>query len=655
MLRRLALLMLCVLIPVRLQAQGDGLNLPTDLYILLNAGTVERYGVGAVGVTGVTPADTFIIDFSVSPDGEWIAYRTQDGLFLDDMTRADDEPVQLEGETASFPPLRQGGQTLTWGPGGETLAYTTETGLRLLRDLNQPTFAEVSISPLRDLVWSPDGTYIAAAAQDNVWWVYQSGTLELTGAIPSSVGVAWRDDARLIFAPVAGGLYQLDFANLNEQTELQPPPRLYRYPYVRPDGRLAVFTRNVNEPDIGEDGAFLRELALEGDAVTVETTSEADVDLTGVRWAPGGELLIALRGGVLVLVRPAIGDGFTLPVANAVGFGWGGLMNMSASLAEGIPAGEVAYFLAVDTFDVVQVWRLPADGATREQVTATEFDVEGYALNRAADTLAYVSENRLWSLALGDEAAEPVAVAQVGENALDVTFSPDGATLYYTTASQIDGGLWQVAANVTADPEGELTPNIADRILPNPDGQQIRRPRFAPNVNALLIETGGTAREFNFYDPISEALLMLGSYDNMLWIRDGRLLAWRGDGNGTQIDLIDPLTDPIALTPLATVGGQRVLDVAQIDIAGFHLLVEPISGIGPLNQTVLPLTLTGEIGDPVVAFPALRGARLNADGRLIGGQQGISNRAAVVTLEGEEFRLNQPANTQFFRWESMFR
>ena len=55
----IALFALCL----PLHAQEDGLNLPTELYTLLRVGTIQRFGLGAAGVSDVTPPDSTSIDF----------------------------------------------------------------------------------------------------------------------------------------------------------------------------------------------------------------------------------------------------------------------------------------------------------------------------------------------------------------------------------------------------------------------------------------------------------------------------------------------------------------------------------------------------------------------------------------------------------------
>ena len=80
----------------------DALNLPTELYILLNDGKVERYGLGADGVQTITTlGEEFVIDFGIASDDNWVAYRTTDGLYIASVY--DPDMRQLMDENADVP------------------------------------------------------------------------------------------------------------------------------------------------------------------------------------------------------------------------------------------------------------------------------------------------------------------------------------------------------------------------------------------------------------------------------------------------------------------------------------------------------------------------------------------------------------------------
>src|SRR5664279_1885958 len=111
------------------QAQ-EGLNLPADLYVLLNDGQIQRYGVGAAGVVSLTPPGIFIVDFGVDSLGQQIAFRTEGGLYTINVASGGD-PQQIEGASADVPPYRGSGDTIAWSPNGDAIAYTTTYGARV--------------------------------------------------------------------------------------------------------------------------------------------------------------------------------------------------------------------------------------------------------------------------------------------------------------------------------------------------------------------------------------------------------------------------------------------------------------------------------------------------------------------------------------------
>ncbi len=638
MLRKLVLVgcLLLLLAVGRVAAQSDGQDLPTGLYILLNEGRVERVGLGAAGVQAVTPPDVFVVDFAVAPDGRWIAYRSADGLYLYDMEAPESDPLQVEGTTANFPPLRTGGQTLDWSPTGDALAYTTEYGARVAFNLSATgtQFTDIAVSPLRHLAWSPDGRYLAAEAEARVWWLYrrEANAMPITGALPFSFGTSWLDGGRLVFAPAEGGLLLLDLDNVNTQTVIRPANRLYRYPYVRPDGRIAVLSRQPDEPVIGESGAFYQ--VIDAATGTVETTSENDLDVTGLSWVPRGELMLSFRDGALSLVLPLEGVGFALPVGSAVAFGWGALLPVGQ---EGIATGQDVTFRA-PSFGVMQAWRLPADGSPRQQLTQVDFDVVDFALR--GDTVAYSSGGSLW-LQTGDE---PVELAKVNDTATDLTFSADGTLLYYVTTNIVDGGLWQVATTPTA----EL--NAPTLILPNSEGVNVRRPAFAPNVNALLIHLVSESPEIAVFDPVSEALLTIDTYDRALWLVDGRMLAWRNAPQGTELALIDSRVDPISVLPLWTTNAFEIVDAAQFDPGTFRAIVRTRQTFGPDRVTLGFVPITGGDFTPLADLGFIRAARLSADGLQVAGVSGDTDQLVIVN--GDELSvLQRPGGIIAVRWE----
>ena len=152
MIRKLGLLACCLLLMVSMVGAQDGLNLPTELYVLTNAGQVQRYGIGAAGITIVTPTSDFVVDFGVAPDGNWMAYRTESALTLLNMFSGDSSVIE---SGAGIPSSRGKGDTLVWSPTGDALAYTTLTGGRVyFSGTGTPVFADLRDSVFVSLQWS---------------------------------------------------------------------------------------------------------------------------------------------------------------------------------------------------------------------------------------------------------------------------------------------------------------------------------------------------------------------------------------------------------------------------------------------------------------------------------------------------------------------
>lgn len=621
---------------------GDSFDLPDALYILLNEGRVERYGVGAAGVSLVTPEEAFVIDFGVAPDGRWLAFRTQDGLYVQDMARADDIPTRLDDvATASFPPYRRGGQTVAWSPRGGVIAYTTEFGARVVSGLtsNAPAFTNIAVSPLEHLEWSADGLFLAARADDNVWWIYRRDGREmvLAGALPSSIGAAWLDNTRLIFAPENGGLYLIDFADQNRQIEIQAPPRLYRLPAVRADGEIAVFTRLAGQDDITTDEAFLRRLTLDGERATVIDTAEVAIDLRGQTWAPRGELLIAFRDSELALTNPATGASLPLPTAQVVAFGWGSRRGQPAAALD-----VGGFVLGDDVLGITQIWRIVPDAAPQMLTDGFE-DVAAYAVSRDRRRMAYITEGALWvaDLSAGDFA--PRQLFEVDADAGGLTFDAAGEALFYHGAA----GLWR---GDFAGESGE--PSL---VLPSEGRSNYRAPLYAQNVNGMLIQVvddndnDDEPAETAFYDVASGALIRLGAYDGAAWLSDGRVIAWRNLADSAEAYLIDPNSDPPNMARLLTLDAEHIAAVQQVDLVNIRLVTGVAGGRAPTFMRIINTPITGADVSTIDVLPALTDPVLSPDGERVVGGTGFDR---LLYDSATEQMLEMPVNTRRFIWAS---
>ncbi len=603
-------------------AQSDGFNLPTDLYILLNEGIVQRYGLGAEGTTTVTPETDFVVDFAVAPDDNWIAYRTESGITLANMASPNQIRVLLESViTADFPPLRQGGQTMAWSNDGTQLAYTTTSGVRVAFNLgtNNVVFANILTSPAKHISWSPNGTFLAVEVENNIWWIYRRNGNEmvLAGALPSSFGTAWQDDNRLIFAPQEGGLLVLDFANLNEQYALRNDGQRYFLPVIREDGSLIAFASDDENP---QENAVWTRMSIAGNIASVDEFANAPTDIRGAMWAIDGNSLIALRENQMTLLIPNLGVILPLPVGDVVAYGWGAPRPASA---QGIEMTNSAFFRAPDLFGVMQVWRLPDDGTRPIAITTGETDVTAYTINPTGTTLIYLTNNQLWRMPIQTEGAEAVAIAsRLGDNPRDFIFSPDETDVFYTTQGE-DGGLWRV------DSMGESAP---ERILANPDGGQYRMPKFAPNINALLLAITRPERttQYIVYDPVAEATLNIGNYTLAGWLPDGRVIGYTRIINGltditSQLQVVDLAQDPILPALIWDEAQTRIADFLPLSGDNWRILTTQVLPYGTEKGLLLEyadstFSVTVELGwliNPVLSPDGLFMASLTRPNGLL--------------------------------------
>lgn len=652
MIRRMILLLLAALLVGGSASAQDGLNLPTELYVLTNAGAVQRYGLGAAGVSTVTPEDTFVIDFSVAPDGNWLAYRTDQSLELLNMYTG--EHSAIEGAAAGLPPFRGRGDTMAWSPTGDALAYTTQYGARVWFNTTPPAFVDLPQGQFEQIGWSPDGAYLAAEAEPDIWWIFRrdGSALVLSSAIPSSAGLAWVSPAEVVFAPEDGGLYRMNLAAGNQQTLLLDNTWLYYQPYQLPDGMLVVFGRQKSDTET--QPGFARLLGLAPDAPRVSSLGEVAVDITVLRWAPRGDLMVAFRGGVLALVVPTSGQGLTLPISDAAAFGWGAAPLPAAQNLR-LPAD--GYFLTNDSSEVAQVWRLPADSTQPVQLTTAADDITAYAVSPNGTAAAYAAGGSVWLQALSGE-AQAAALADVGGAEIgSVAISPDATQIAYDALNSddsVESGVWLVAAS--GGEAQQLLANGADGAPP-----RYRQPQFSAGGDRLLVVASGsetTGFQVLNLTAADAAPVAVGAFDDAFWLSDGRILAY-GNGISTgepppaqPVVVINPVDS--AQTPLASIPYPARIEAAREIAPGQVRLVLRNALPGPRALNVVDLrTDTGALS-AVGSGGFMVNPALSPDGSTLTGQTHEAGPLTVRNLPaGEQAALSILPALQEFRWATI--
>lgn len=617
----LLLVMLVALLPVQAQ---EGLNLPTELYVLFNEGRIDRYGLGASGVRQVTAADAFVLDFRVAPDGNWLAYRTLDGLFLRNMF-VENSTRQIEDTRASVPLIRGKGETIAWTNTSDALAYTTEYGGRV-HFFDTGTFADITTPGLRDLRWSPDGAFLAAEAEGGVWWIFQRSGVEMTlrAAIPGANGGDWRTTTQFIFAPVEGGISMLDLSSGNLQIPVQDAFQNYYLPTALPDGRVRVFVGEI-------DAARLLEVSFTDAGFTTLEVGEAAISLTDVRWASGGNLLVAFQGGALGLVDPFNGGGFTLPLASVAAYSWGALPPPSAT---GFTLPTSGTFLAQDFNGVVQLWQLPPDATLPATITPAEMDIQEYALSPDGTRAAYVSNGALWLYEIGSDSAEERLTLGIDQGA-NPAWSPDSTTVFYRDEQSAGNGIWRLAL----DGEPEL-------FLTDAQGAEVRNPQPAGGVAALLVQRGDS---LVVVDTVSGVETVLDVRGRGQWLDGSRLLLI---GEGTQgsglyeVDANAPEQPATLLLPL--LGNLQLLDVQAINTTTLRLLVQ---NRVPGEVQVLDVPRTGGETTFVTSIGYISQPEISPDGSVVMGYTHPGGALISVDVAtGERRMLQSPAQVTAFRW-----
>lgn len=634
--------LLCVFALPITHAQ-DGQDLPTELYILLNTGEVQQIGLGTAGIRTVSPEGLFILDFAIAPDNRTLTYRTEEGLYLLDMFTEDADPLQLDDTDADIPPLRGRGQTMAWSPIGDAIAYTNTFGARVYFELddNSTTFTNIPVSALAQLLWSPDGRYLVAEAEGQIWWIYQrDGTaMNLISAIPSSIGVSWLDATRLLFAPADGGLFMMNLANANQQTQLRDTTNLYRLPYARSDGTIGVFTKPADADLVEADEYFYQSLDFGDNVATINRTGEGLVNIQDAHWAPNGDVMLFFQNDNIGLILPEFAVQFQIPVTDSVAFAWGVPRPPSAV---GFTMTYSATFLAEDGLGIAQVWHLPRNGLPALQLSTAETDVTAYGVSNDGSTIAYISQNTLFRITLdatGNPTGEAEVWAEVSANSDDIIFTADNLSIIYTDP---DTGIMQLAL-------AENTPTI---LLANEGTSSYQLPRFALTVNALsLTRLSGNTAEQVMFDINSGEIIPLGAYDNGEWLTDGRFLAYNNNAN--QIDLLDPNTpDADPITGLRS-AGSFVIDAIEPQAGTVRILLLNDNPRSQFPLSLIQVLTTASEADEISTLGYLTDPQISPDGAFIAGLTQPNGAFIVYNVEqNQAFTLSTPSRISEFRWST---
>ncbi|GAB1422263.1 hypothetical protein MASR2M15_24860 [Anaerolineales bacterium] len=605
----------------------DGFDLPGELYILSNQGQLERYGLGLSGIQTVSPETDYVLDFGIAPDGNWLAFRTETNLYVLQMDS--DQPAEILLENADVPPIRGKGETIAWNPSADAIALTSLSGIRVIfRDGQQ---MDIATNAIEHLQWSPDGAYLLAGAQDNIWWIYRRDgqSLVLASAIPGAYGVIWTSGNQLLFAPVDGGLKMMTIAEGNPQSEWLDASSIYKLPTQKQDGKIRVFRM---EDDLGR----LIEFNQLGGQVLSE--SENTLDLSGTRWDPSGQVLIAFQGGALAILNPLSGQGIPLPVANSVSYGWGPLY---AEGVNGFVMPANAYFRALAPDGVMQVWQMGRNATQPTTILPKVADVDEFTISLDARSIVYGSDDALWYYPTNGSIAPLALRNAVGSDAMLPVLNNDATQLAYV----LEGAVW-LHAMVSGDAQTEADYQIIYEI---PESTTIKHLAFANGINALMILTGAPDQVL-VIDLDSLGQLTFDGYSEAYWLDGSRFVA-REVSNGPttalhMIDINDLTADPIILLPL----DQSWL-LHSVQMLNPDTLRLAIQRFQPGSVQILDVAMASGDAQFVADIAYMTDAHLSTDARFIVGYQRGNGALLGSSIENPALlRLISPAYVNDFHW-----
>jgi len=669
-------LMLLSLWVMPLAAQ-DALNLPADLYVLINTGSVQRYGLGAEGVSQVTPDDEFVVDFGVAPDGDLIAYRTESSINVMSMSGTS-EPRVIERQ-ADVPPYRGLGESIAWSPDQRAVAYTTTYGARVYHDLGDvAAYSELREGLFVDLIWSPSSQYLAARTDTGVWWIYQrlESAMALASVITQTDGIAWVTGSQIVFAPPVGGLILMDLELANEQFPILDAQWEYHLPYLNASDELVFFGRDQSDEETPPGYGRLQSIAR--GASEVITRGRTPVQTAGLRWAPGALLLTAFDGGVLALYDPVSGQGFPLPISDVAAYGWGRFDanaffalqptpqpivptavaadatseagDETIEIVSGLQMRYDGFFLATDEGGTAQLWRLPASGINAAQVTFADNDVVEYAVAPDLSSVVYVSAGQLWLQLLSG--GLPLSLVNL-ENAgfVSPAFSPNSSQIAYT-----DGGIQMIDADgqngvLVRDDSAEDSVFYGEPKF-SPDGTRLLVSELRPGINGVHGVVSLSGGEYQ--------MLQTDFGAQALWLSDGSIVSYgytpQGDVPDEQL-IVRFMPDNLdAPETIYTLPGEAVIEtVIEGALGEIRLITRETENATP--QMVDVAYASGDQAT-ITLLPPVVAPRLSYDGGFLAGYLNLTEingiRQGPLTIfnagTGHQVLLSHPITVWAFQW-----
>ncbi|MEP7292133.1 MAG: hypothetical protein ABI835_10130, partial [Chloroflexota bacterium] len=422
------------------------------------------------------------------------------------------------------------------------------------------------------------------------------------------------------------------------------------------------------------------------------------IALNGLRWAPGGSLLVAFQGGIIALYDPSTGLGFPLPITDVVAYTWGPVGQpadpqvaapteaplVTSATPDATPEGAPtlpseaiistqpttipvstvtalnlaanSFFLAPEPRGIFQVWKMPANGVPPQPFTLSGTDVNEFTVSPDGSQVAYVVDAELWLQVVGQQ---PQMLARINSFApVEADFSADGTSLAYVDERS---GVW---LNVIAEDAPQLV-----RANGN-NGETYQNPQFSPDGTHLLLEVNtGAGQVIGVLNLATRELILspVTSADDprpvrTRWLRDGRIYTYVDASTASSfapgfylIDSTAPGSTPgqwIPIDPDVTLRSSVEAVTGTLRV----LLARGTGAFAPLSVVDYDLA-TGD-ATPILDIGPLVAAQLSPEGRFVGGYDSLNQidgiqQGAIVFIDlqsGRRFQLSNPPTAWSFRW-----